>query len=300
MATNDTKRYYWLKLHKDFFKKHEIKIVEGMPNGKDYVLFYLKLLVESVSHEGDLRFSDTVPYNEQMLSILTDTNIDVVRSAMKIFTDLKMIDVLDDATIHMAEVQKLIGSETGAAQRKREYRGTNGGQLGDNVPKRLEIRDKIYSGGGNSSDTYKVSQDCKNRYLSNTDNSSNQLDINNKDKTTTATTVVMEEYEKNIGKATPAIEKRIKALVEEVGDKTVMDAIEEAAAMNIRNYKYMAAIARGHKGKKKERQIEPGDKGYKHIDPNCPECNGTGEAVRYIDGRADMPMKIDCPICCRH
>lgn len=144
MANNDKKRYYWLKLHKDFFKRHEIKIVEDMPNGKEYILFYLKLLLESVTHEGKLRFSDTIPYNVQMLASLTNTNIDIVKSAMQIFLELKMIEVLDDETIYMIEVEQLIGSETGAAARKREQRaiGTDVGQLGDNVPKRLDIRDK--------------------------------------------------------------------------------------------------------------------------------------------------------------
>lgn len=144
MANNDKKRYYWLKLHKDFFKRHEIKIVEDMPNGKEYILFYLKLLLESVTHEGKLRFSDTIPYNVQMLASLTNTNIDIVKSAMQIFLELKMIEVLDDETIYMIEVEQLIGSETGAAARKREQRaiGTDVGQLGDIVPKRLDIRDK--------------------------------------------------------------------------------------------------------------------------------------------------------------
>ena len=49
-------KYYWLKLKRDFFKRHDIRIVEGMPNGKEYILFYLKLLCESVDHEGSLRF----------------------------------------------------------------------------------------------------------------------------------------------------------------------------------------------------------------------------------------------------
>jgi len=106
------KRFYWLKLHKDFFKRHEIRIIEGMPNGKDYILFYLKLLLESVTHDGQLRFSDTIPYSEDMLSAITNTNIDVVRSAMKIFIELQMIEVLEDKTIFMAEVEEMIGSET--------------------------------------------------------------------------------------------------------------------------------------------------------------------------------------------
>ena len=56
------KKYYWLKLKRDFFKRHDIKIIEAMPNGKEYSLFYLKLLCESVDHEGSLRFSEQIPW----------------------------------------------------------------------------------------------------------------------------------------------------------------------------------------------------------------------------------------------
>lgn len=118
----DSKKYYWLKLKRDFFKRHDIRIIEEMPNGKDYILFYLKLLLESIDHEGTLRFSDAIPYNEQMLSVVTNTNIDIVRSAMKIFTELNMMEVMDDGTFYMAEVNKMIGSETEWARKKRLYR----------------------------------------------------------------------------------------------------------------------------------------------------------------------------------
>ena len=118
----EAKKYYWLKLKRDFFKRHDIIIVENMPNGKDYVLFYLKLLVESLDHDGNLRFSDTIPYNEQMLSTITNTNIDIVRSAMKIFTELNLIEILEDKTIYMNEVEKMLGSEGWSAERVRNYR----------------------------------------------------------------------------------------------------------------------------------------------------------------------------------
>lgn len=118
------KRFYWLKLKRDFFKRHDIQIVEAMPNGKDYVLFYLKMLVESIDHEGALRFSDTIPYNAEMLATITQTNVDIVRTAMKIFSDLGMIDIFDDQTIYMNEVQKMIGSavDNDNANRQRRFR----------------------------------------------------------------------------------------------------------------------------------------------------------------------------------
>lgn len=103
------KKYYWLKLKRDFFKRHDIKVVESMPNGKDYILFYLKLLCESVDHDGKLRFSDQIPYSEQMLSTITDTNIDIVRTAIEVFTQLDMMEVMDDGTLFMTEVQNMTG-----------------------------------------------------------------------------------------------------------------------------------------------------------------------------------------------
>lgn len=120
----DDRKYYWLKLKRDFFKRHDIRIVEEMPNGKEYILFYLKLLCESIDHNGSLRFSDEIPYNENMLSVITNTNIDVVRNAVKLFTDLKMMDFLDDGTIFMREVDGMIGSAANNdnANRQRKFR----------------------------------------------------------------------------------------------------------------------------------------------------------------------------------
>lgn len=107
---SEAKKYFWLKLKRDFFKRHDIQIIEAMPNGKDYILFYLKLLCESVDHEGKLRFSEQIPYNEQMLATITNTNVDVVRSAIEAFTQLHMMEMLDDGTYFMSEVDKMIGS----------------------------------------------------------------------------------------------------------------------------------------------------------------------------------------------
>lgn len=130
MATG--KKYYWLKLDKDFFKRHDIRIVEAMDNGKDYILFYLKLLCESTSHNGNLRFSETIPYDVKMLSVVTNTNIDIAEKSIKIFTELEMMETLDDGTIYMNEINKMLGYETDWAKKKRDYRESL--SSGDNVP----------------------------------------------------------------------------------------------------------------------------------------------------------------------
>ena len=134
---SEVKRFYWLKLKRDFFKRHDIMVIESMPNGKEYVLFYLKLMAESIDHEGMLRFNDTIPYNEDMLSTITNTNVDIVRNALKLLHGLGMVEVLSDQTIYVREVKKMIGSETNYAEKMRESRARKklpGGEGGTMLP----------------------------------------------------------------------------------------------------------------------------------------------------------------------
>lgn len=148
MAEYRKDRYYWFKLKEDFFKRHDIKIIKSMPNGKDYVIFYLQLLCESLSHDGNLRFSDTIPYDEHMLAVITDTNIDIVRSAMKLFTELKMIEILDDKTIYMKTLQNMVGNTTIGAEKKqiqlqKRAELIEGGKKVENFPPEIDIEKEI-------------------------------------------------------------------------------------------------------------------------------------------------------------
>ncbi len=122
MSTEDKRRYFWLKLDKGFFKRHDIKIIESMENGREYVLFYLKLLCEATSHNGELRFSETIPYDNKMLSVVVGMNVDVVKSAMDIFISLGLVEIWEDGTIYLTEMDKMIGSETHQTRRKRGYK----------------------------------------------------------------------------------------------------------------------------------------------------------------------------------
>lgn len=117
-----SKKYYWLKLDRNFFKRHDVKILESWENGEKYVLFYMKLLLESMNHEGYLRYNEFIPYDEKMLATITDTDIDIVRSAIAALSKLQLMEVLDDRTIYLEGVRKMIGYETGYAKEKREQR----------------------------------------------------------------------------------------------------------------------------------------------------------------------------------
>lgn len=123
------KRYFWLKLQNNFFERDEIRIIESQPNGKDYIIFYLKLMLKSINDNGKLLFKDTIPYTPEMLSSITNTSIDTVRVAIDAFVKLGLITILDDGALFMQEVDKLVGSETADAERKRIARAKQKSEL---------------------------------------------------------------------------------------------------------------------------------------------------------------------------
>jgi len=118
----EKEKFYWLKLWRDFFRRTEIRLIEAMPNGKEYVLFYLKLLCEGLDNEGYLLVNKTIPYNEEMLSAITNTNIDIIRSAVKVFTSMGMMQLMDNGAYYLDEVKRMTGSAVNSDEANRQRR----------------------------------------------------------------------------------------------------------------------------------------------------------------------------------
>ena len=148
----ESKKFYWLKLKRDFFKRHDIRIIEDMPEGEQIVLFYLKLMLESVDHEGELRFSETKPYTPEMLSSIFRVDVELVHTALKTLEDFELIRIEEDGTIVVEKLMSMVGYETDWARQKAEWREqqrqaedserTKSGQCPDNV---LPLSDKSKS-----------------------------------------------------------------------------------------------------------------------------------------------------------
>ena len=131
--SKNSKKYYWLKLKEDFFEEDAIAWIEEQENGKDYCLFYLKLCLKSLKTNGLLIRnvgSMLVPYDAKTLAKATNTDIDTVRVAMDILTKIGLVQILENGEIFITQLQNMVGSETGWAEKKRLQR-----QKKDNVPK---------------------------------------------------------------------------------------------------------------------------------------------------------------------
>ena len=129
------KRYYWLKLNEDFFEEDTITFIEEQENGKDYVIFYLKLLLKSVKEEGTLvRYvgERLMPYDTNSLAKLTNTPVDTVRVAMELFAHFGLVKKLDAGELYLTQIDEMIGTETESARRVRKHRAIK--NANENIP----------------------------------------------------------------------------------------------------------------------------------------------------------------------
>ena len=125
MAEN--KRFFWLKLKEDFFEDETIEWLEEQPNGKEYVLFYLKMCLKSLKHDGKLyREVGTriIPYDIKKLSEITKTPVDTVMIATKVLSEIGLVQRMDDETLYMNQVTLMTGNSANNshAERQRRYR----------------------------------------------------------------------------------------------------------------------------------------------------------------------------------
>ena len=116
------KKYYWLKLPRNFFTKHYTLMLMAEPDGKELTLFYIRLLTESIDHEGRLRYSENIPYTAESLASLTGFSLQIVTRALQLFTDMELVVTESDGTIFLPKCLEMIGSESESTQRVRDYR----------------------------------------------------------------------------------------------------------------------------------------------------------------------------------
>ena len=121
----ENKRYYWLKLQENFFEDDTIDFIEGQENGEKYVLFYLKLCLKALKNEGKLiRYVGEMllPYDDVGIAKLTRTDIDVVRSALLLFSKIGLIKKMDSGEIYLTQLNEMVGTETQKAKYMRQRR----------------------------------------------------------------------------------------------------------------------------------------------------------------------------------
>ena len=102
MATS--KRYFWLKLHENFFDQSVIKYLRKMPDGNTLVVIYLELLLMSIKTEGYIYYEGLFSTIEEELSLKLGEETSSIQYTLAALEKAKlMIRVADEMDLQMTE-----------------------------------------------------------------------------------------------------------------------------------------------------------------------------------------------------
>lgn len=98
----------FIKLDIDIMNDAKIKILRKMPAGNDMLVMWIGILCLAMKSgkPGVLEVGDGIPFDDEMLSVELDIEINTVRLALKTFIKLKMIDVFEDGSLYLTNFEK--------------------------------------------------------------------------------------------------------------------------------------------------------------------------------------------------
>lgn len=138
---NDVK---WIKIAIDVFDNRKIKQIEAMPDGDAIVVIWFKILclAGKINDMGIVRFSEEIPYTEQLLATEFNKPLQTVQLALGVFQKFEMIEVIDDVikVSNWERYQNIEGMERAKIlhrERQKRYRE----RISENVTSHCVTRD---------------------------------------------------------------------------------------------------------------------------------------------------------------
>ena len=116
------KKYYWLKLMKDFFQQPKIKKLRRVAGGDTYTVIYLKLQLLSLENGGKLYFEGVEETFVEEIALTIDEDEDNVRFTLMYLEQQGLLERIEENEYAMPETMARIGSESESAERVRQYR----------------------------------------------------------------------------------------------------------------------------------------------------------------------------------
>lgn len=119
---NQRKRYFWLKLQKDFFKSLRIKKLRKMAGGDTFVIIYLKMQLLSITNGGILEYTGLEQDFAEELALDLDEGVENVRLTLTFLLNTGLMETSDNINFLLPYAVENTGSETDSARRMREAR----------------------------------------------------------------------------------------------------------------------------------------------------------------------------------
>lgn len=142
------KRYYWLKLPKDFFEDKAIKRLRQIAGGDTYTIIYLKMLLKSMEDDGKLFYEGIEDTICDEIALDINESADDVQVTIS-YLEKKDLLVVTDSEVELTRLTEMVGSETDKAELMRKLRSkansNNVTEISNNVTKALPAVTKCYT-----------------------------------------------------------------------------------------------------------------------------------------------------------
>lgn len=132
------KRYFWLKLNKDFFNSKRIKKLRKLAGGDTYTIIYLKMQLLAMQTDGVLKWTGLEDDFASELALDLDESPENVSVTLQYLLSCGLAETDDSVSFFFPWAVANTGSETDAAQRMRDSRARK--TLCNNVTPALQER----------------------------------------------------------------------------------------------------------------------------------------------------------------
>lgn len=144
----ENKRYYWLKLKKDFFDSKEMKKLRKLAGGDTFTIIYLKMQLLSLADEGKLYFDGVEDSFADEIALQIDEDPENVKVTILYLQKVGLLEMQSDNELFLSEVPYMTGSETDKAEfmrKKRQQKNNNAIDKGNIVTRMLPEVTKCYT-----------------------------------------------------------------------------------------------------------------------------------------------------------
>lgn len=117
------KKYYWLKLKRDFFKTKEIKKLRKIAGGDTYTIIYLEMQLLSLENDGKIYYDGVEETFAEELALELDEDPDNVLFTITFLEKCGWIEKGEDDAFILPQTIDAIGRENPSAERVRRHRG---------------------------------------------------------------------------------------------------------------------------------------------------------------------------------
>lgn len=250
------KKYYWLKVQRNFFRQKSVKKLKQSENGNEKVLIYLELLALSLENDNKLIFEYVEDTFAEDLALEIDEDPKRVKETLDYLKSQNLIESVSESEYVLLEAFELTGSEDKTTKRVRKHRENKKDNTIEEIETHCNKNETVCNADethGNKNETLEKEKDIDKEIEKEIDKNKNKekacvtylSDKNKKTKTANKNlSKITKLYEANIGPIYPASRDWFIEISEKIEAELFNKAIEICINKSVVTPSYLKGIIR--------------------------------------------------------